>query len=298
MFRPYTDTTLRKFDISADGGQTWTTQWMTFSEMKAEFQRYNFAIYYDVLQSCDKCGTLFHLYYNTTDNHTAYWNKCDCEAEFHPYSPDQPTFSEFMDFLTEKTASPTVEDMNTIAHNIAEFLKYSPFDNITVSSGHYIVREFPDGGIRTVDVYKSTDGGTPHYTVLCLYEDDQSDWKYTETLSIEELAEVLKEVYTDDTGMEPDGEDTPIQEESTTKDWYEEILCLFIDRPNYNIKVAGDTILCRTEDVANAVAEIIERLYAAQDEDVQICTGYYDPEEDARSGETDELTGWHYVDIA
>lgn len=26
-------------------------------------------------------------------------------------------------------------------------------------------------------------------------------------------------------------------------------------------------------------------------------TGYYDPEEDARSGETDDHTGWYYVDV-
>lgn len=211
MFRPYTDTTLRKFDISADGGQTWTTQWMTFSEMKAEFQRYNFTIYYDVLQRCDKCGTLFHFYYNTADNHTAYWNKCDCEAEFHPYSPDQPTFAEFMEFLTAKTASPTLEDMNSIAHNISEFLKYAHFDDITDSSGYFAVKVFPDGSFRAVDVHKSTGNGIPHYSIFCLYEDGQSDWKYTVTLSAEELAEVLKEVYTDDTGMEPDEENAPIE---------------------------------------------------------------------------------------
>lgn len=291
MFRPYTDTTLRKFDISADGGESWTTQWMTFSEMKTEFQRYNFLIHYDVLQRCDKCGTLFHLYYNTADNHTAYWNKCGCESDFHPYSPDQPTFAEFMEFLTAKTASPSLEDMNSIAHNISEFLKYAHFDDITDSSGYFAVKVFPDGSFRAVDVHKSTGNGIPHYSIFCLYEDGQSDWKYTVTLSAEELAEVLKEVYTDDTGMEPD------EENPNTEDWYKEILRLFADRPTRNIKIVGDTILCRTEDVANAVADIIERLYDSQDNHVDTCTGYYDPEEDAMSGETDELTGWWYIDI-
>lgn len=57
--------------------------------------------------------------------------------------------------------------------------------------------------------------------------------------------------------------------------------------------VCGDTIMCKTEDVADAIADIVEAL---SDEEEQCCTGYYDPAEDARSGEVDELTGWYYVD--
>lgn len=49
-------------------------------------------------------------------------------------------------------------------------------------------------------------------------------------------------------------------------------------------------ILCKSEAVADAIADFLEEL--GFDE---VTTGYYDPEEDERSGEVDRLTGWHYV---
>lgn len=59
----------------------------------------------------------------------------------------------------------------------------------------------------------------------------------------------------------------------------------------------GDEILCRTEDVANALADMFEQMYQSSGNDVVINTGYYNPEEDKRSGETDRYTGWWYVNI-
>lgn len=59
----------------------------------------------------------------------------------------------------------------------------------------------------------------------------------------------------------------------------------------------GDEIMCRSCDAANAIANMIESLYRSQGEEIVVKTGYYDPEEDARNGETDRCTGWWYVDI-
>lgn len=55
----------------------------------------------------------------------------------------------------------------------------------------------------------------------------------------------------------------------------------------------GDEILCSHEDVADALASLIELLYEAD----TVNTGYYDPAEDKRNGEEDDLTGWYYVNI-
>lgn len=55
----------------------------------------------------------------------------------------------------------------------------------------------------------------------------------------------------------------------------------------------GDDIMCKTEAQADTVADLLEAL----DDEVLVTTGFFDPEEDARNGETDRLTGWHYVTI-
>lgn len=59
----------------------------------------------------------------------------------------------------------------------------------------------------------------------------------------------------------------------------------------------GDEIMCRSSDAADAIADLIESLYRSQGEEVIIVTGYYDPEEDERNGETDRCTGWWYVNM-
>ena len=58
-----------------------------------------------------------------------------------------------------------------------------------------------------------------------------------------------------------------------------------------------DEIMCRSESAANAFADLIEQLYRSQGEEVTVYTGYYDPQEDKRSGEEDRCTGWWYVNI-
>lgn len=52
----------------------------------------------------------------------------------------------------------------------------------------------------------------------------------------------------------------------------------------------GDVILCKTDDAANTIADFLESL------GLDPTTGYYDPVEDAESGEADALTGYYYVD--
>lgn len=52
----------------------------------------------------------------------------------------------------------------------------------------------------------------------------------------------------------------------------------------------GDEILCKTEDKADAIADLLDAL------GVDAHTGYYDPKEDAKEGRTFETTGFYYVD--
>ena len=82
------------------------------------------------------------------------------------------------------------------AQEIVDILESCAFDDITDSSGYYVIREFEDGTERCVDVSKSTDDGTEnsHYTIYVAYEDEDFDWVYTKSLSIDELEEKLEEL--------------------------------------------------------------------------------------------------------
>ena len=42
---------------------------------------------------------------------------------------------------------------------------------------------------------------------------------------------------------------------------------------------------------------MLECLYKAQDEEILVNTGYYNPIEDLRNNEVDRYTGWWYVNI-
>lgn len=80
-------------------------------------------------------------------------------------------------------------------------------------------------------------------------------------------------------------------------DWFYEIANRLRDYSEGDVWSSGYEILCKTEDGANALADMFETLYATHDEDVLVNTGYYDPEEDARNNEVDRYTGWWYVNI-
>ena len=88
-----------------------------------------------------------------------------------------------------------MENLKYIAKYIVEDLEHCGFNDITDSSGFYIIKEFKDGTDRAVDVYKANNWGYPHYVIYCSYEDEDYDYKYTDDLSVEQLASKLEEFY-------------------------------------------------------------------------------------------------------
>lgn len=82
-----------------------------------------------------------------------------------------------------------------------------------------------------------------------------------------------------------------------TIDWFEKILKILPEHPVDTVWTSGGEILCSSEEIADTVADIVERLYASQGEEVIVNTGSYDQEEDAHNNTIDEFTGWWYVDI-
>ena len=80
-------------------------------------------------------------------------------------------------------------------------------------------------------------------------------------------------------------------------DWFREIAKSLRDYSEGSVWSSGYEILCRTEEGADALADMFETLYAEQGEEVLINTGYYDPVEDERNNEVDSFTGWWYVNI-
>ena len=103
------------------------------------------------------------------------------------------------DFLFTPTAETAAEFLSSVtalaqtAQVIVDALKDCSFNDCTDSSGYFVIREFEDGSERCVDVYKSNGEGTEkdHYTVYCSYEDENSEFNYTEDLSVEALTKVL-----------------------------------------------------------------------------------------------------------
>lgn len=79
--------------------------------------------------------------------------------------------------------------------------------------------------------------------------------------------------------------------------WFEKICERLRDYSDGEVWSDGYMILCRSEQTADAIADMIECLYKSDDNEVLIGTGYYDPAEDKRFGEEDRYTGWWYVDI-
>lgn len=76
--------------------------------------------------------------------------------------------------------------------------------------------------------------------------------------------------------------------------WFAEIAERLRDYSDGYIWSTGDEILCKTENTANALADMLWQLYNSQGEDMMIITGFYDPAEE-RNEERDRFTGWWYV---
>lgn len=55
----------------------------------------------------------------------------------------------------------------------------------------------------------------------------------------------------------------------------------------------GTEILCADEATAERIADMLDAIAGSPESH----TGYYDPFEDAQSGEVDDRTGWWYVDF-
>ncbi len=58
----------------------------------------------------------------------------------------------------------------------------------------------------------------------------------------------------------------------------------------------GAEILCPTETECEIVADFLEDMFKGYGE-IKMHTGYYDPDEDRRSGEMDDNTGFYYIDF-
>lgn len=69
------------------------------------------------------------------------------------------------------------------------------------------------------------------------------------------------------------------------------------DEPIGNIWTDGSEILVKTEAAANAIADLIKMLYEADEENIQVLIGYYDPKYDEEYDQVDEYTDWWYVSI-
>ena len=79
-------------------------------------------------------------------------------------------------------------------------------------------------------------------------------------------------------------------------DWMEVIMNSLPKSPN-DIWTDGSEILVKSEDAADNIVDAIMSLYLAQGEQICVCTGYFDPDEDERNNEVTECTGYYYVRI-
>ena len=94
-----------------------------------------------------------------------------------------------------------MKNIKDTAKQIHEILKMCDFDDVIDSSGCFTIRKFKNGPERYVDVYKSTNNGIPHYVIYCKYEDGDIDYKYTNTISLRELENILKNFYMEENYM-------------------------------------------------------------------------------------------------
>ena len=78
-------------------------------------------------------------------------------------------------------------------------------------------------------------------------------------------------------------------------DWFKEFADKLPNCPIKDIWSDGGEILCKTESIADSLADVFEDLYKAEDEEVFINTGYYDPIEDERNGFADIQCGQFFA---
>ena len=100
MFDYKNDVKLYPFEISADGGNTYTRQLMTYLEAVNEF-KVGHIVKFKVMQECEDCGALFYIEYSTDGSYEYMNDACECEAEFHPYYSNEPALSEFVQMFRQ-----------------------------------------------------------------------------------------------------------------------------------------------------------------------------------------------------
>lgn len=79
-------------------------------------------------------------------------------------------------------------------------------------------------------------------------------------------------------------------------DYQEELKKRHLDRSDEEathgyVKYDKSMIVSKDETTVNRIADMLDSM------GFDAVTGYFDPEEDKRSGEVDSLTGYYYVDI-
>lgn len=93
--------------------------------------------------------------------------------------------------------------IHNIVSDAVENLKNRGF-HATESTGYYSLKtiteiydeeEYEYENERCVDIFKQKDGEKEYYAVHVVYEDNETDFHYTEHLDAKELEELLKEIY-------------------------------------------------------------------------------------------------------
>lgn len=95
MFNYKNNPTLHTFEISADGGSTWTTQFMTFIDAVNEVNL-GHIVKFKVLHKCANCGALVFVEYDSNGNYEHMSEYCECKSKFYPHFSNEPTLSEFV----------------------------------------------------------------------------------------------------------------------------------------------------------------------------------------------------------
>lgn len=160
-----------------------------------------------------------------------------------------------------------------------------------------IVLEYDHFSGRTTETLRTADGAD--FDKYGVYnEDEESD----EGASAEEL-----ETDTNCTGCTlKDIADSMTESDGDTSEaarMFKRILSMLPDQPRSfdtsddpGYWTNGAEILCPTETECEIVADFLEDLFKGYGE-IKIHTGYYDPDEDRRSGEMDDNTGFYYIDF-
>ena len=170
-----------------------------------------FVLGYDILQSILNmydipCDVSFEY---CTNLHSTYISSPESEQDKSDYECLQDYVNNHMHEIESEIIelakkysgyddTPSPISIEATAKSIYDRLQYCGYDDVADSSGYFLVKQFENGRDRSVDVYKSTNDGEPHYIIYCSYEDDNSDYKCTKDLSLEELIRALKEISEED----------------------------------------------------------------------------------------------------